>query len=174
MAIQEFVAKSLGSWRSLRSVHHLAFNYLEQVNSEIQIQALAPDNPAVISLCQQYNIEPSLATCPFKMSWEGESDWDENQELKGSTILVPIPEPDNPSRGKLLRDTGYAETIPAIAHYEILPDGTFVLTTKYDRASAEEKIWFVNPNLRLRVSMIKTSEGRGVTTASFSSEIRIS
>ena len=60
----------------------------------------------------------------------------------------------------------------AIANYEIQEDGTFVLTTSYDRASAEEKIWFVNPNLRFRVAMIKTSNGKGVVNASFSTEIR--
>jgi phycoerythrin-associated linker protein len=46
------------------------------------------------------------------------------------------------------------------------------LITEYDRAAAEEKIWFVNPNVRCRVSLIKTSAGTGVVTASFSSEIR--
>jgi phycoerythrin-associated linker protein len=48
----------------------------------------------------------------------------------------------------------------------------FVLVTPYDRASAEERIWFINPNLRFRVSTINTSEGTGVLTASFSSEVR--
>ncbi|MGB7444463.1 MAG: phycobiliprotein lyase, partial [Coleofasciculaceae cyanobacterium] len=43
---------------------------------------------------------------------------------------------------------------------------------EYDRAAAEEKIWFVNPDVRCRVSLIKTSGGTGVLTASFSSEIR--
>ena len=173
MTITKFVEQSLGNWRSLRSVHHLAFSHLEEVNSEIEIIPLNLSDPDVISLCQEHNIDPQLAQSPFKMSWQGESDWDENEELKGSTVLVPIPDTDNPCKGRLLRDQGYAETVTAIAHYEIQPDGTFVLITKYDRASAEEKIWFINPNLRFRVSMIKTSEGKGVTTASFSSELRV-
>ena len=173
MSISEFVEQSLGSWRSLRSVHHLAFSHLEEVNSEIEIIGLSTDDTEVINLCKEHNIDPSLARSPFKMTWEGESDWDEQEELKGSTILVPIPNDDNDNKGRLLRDQGYAETMPAIAEYEIQADGTFVLITKYDRASAEEKIWFANPKLRFRVSMIKTSGGKGVTTASFSSEIRI-
>ena len=139
MAIAEFVEKSLGNWRSLRSVHHLAFSHLEEVNSEIEISSLNLDDPEVIKLCKEHDIDISLAQSPFKMSWEGESDWDEQEELTGSTILVPIPNPDNPQKGRLLRDQGYAETMPAIAEYEILQDGTFVLVTKYDRASAEEK-----------------------------------
>ncbi|NER49388.1 MAG: phycobiliprotein lyase, partial [Symploca sp. SIO1A3] len=103
---------------------------------------------------------------------EGESDWEEGETFEGTTILVPIPEPDNPQAGRLLREQGYAETIPSIGKYHFSEDGTFVLLTAYDRATAEEKIWFVNPNLRLRVSLIKTSAGSGVLTASFSSEIR--
>ena len=47
-----------------------------------------------------------------------------------------------------------------------------LLQTEYDRAAAEERIWFANPNLRFRVATIKTSSGKGITTASFCSEIR--
>ncbi|WP_313941053.1 MULTISPECIES: phycobiliprotein lyase [Calothrix] len=171
MNITEFVANSLGRWRSQRSAHHLAFSHFEAVQSEIDIIALPEDDPAVIDLCKSYNIDPQTAVSPFRMSWEGQSDWDDN-EIKGSCILVPIPDPTDPQRGKLLRDQGYAETIAAAGDYYLTEDGTFVLTTAYDRAAAEEKIWFVNPNVRCRVSLIKTSAGSGVVTASFSSEIR--
>jgi phycoerythrin-associated linker protein len=172
MDITQFVEGSIGQWRSQRSAHHMVFSHFEAVRSEIDIVALTPDNPAVIALCQSYDIDPTLAVVPFQMSWEGESDWDEAEVLKGSTVLVPIPDPNSPNRGQLLRDRGYAETMPAAARYHITEDGVFVLITEYDRAAAEERIWFVNPNLRFRVSTIKTSDGTGVVTASFSSELR--
>lgn len=88
-------------------------------------------------------------------------------------MLVPIPDAEKPSQGQLLRDRGYAETVPAIGRYQLTEDGTFILITEYDRAAAEERIWFGTPNLRFRVSPIKTGNGAGVTTASFSSEIRL-
>ncbi len=172
MDITQFVAGSIGQWKSQRSAHHMIFGHFEAVRSEIEIVALTIDNPAVIELCQAYNFDPSQADSPFQMSWEGESDWDESEVLKGSTVLVPIPDPNLPDRGQLLRDRGYAETIPAAAQYHITADDVFVLTTEYDRAAAEERIWFVNPNLRFRVATIKTSDGTGVVTASFSSELR--
>ncbi len=172
MDITQFVAGSIGQWKSQRSAHHMIFGHFEAVRSEIDIVALTPDNPAVIELCQAYEIDPSQAVSPFHMSWEGESDWDEKEVLKGSTVLVPIPDPNSPNRGLLLRDRGYAETVAAAAKYHITEDGVFVLITEYDRAAAEERIWFVNPNLRFRVSTIKTSDGAGVVTASFSSELR--
>ena len=172
MDIAQFVESSLGCWRSQRSVHHLAFGHFEEVTSTIEIAPLAETDTEVTALCESHQIDPQWATSPFRMSWEGESDWDEDESVQGTTVLVPIPDPHNPKLGKLLRDQGYAETIPAIGQYQLTPDGTFILVTEYDRAMAEEKIWFVNPNFRLRVSLIKTSAGSGVVTASFSSEIR--
>ncbi|VEP18782.1 Chromophore lyase CpcS/CpeS 3 [Hyella patelloides LEGE 07179] len=172
MNIVEFVKLSFGQWRSQRSAHHLAFRHFEEVTSTIDIEQLALDDERVIQLCKAHNIDPQIANSPFKMSWSGESDWDEDETLEGSTILVPIPDPENLTKGRLLREQGYAETIPSIGEYSIGEDGTFLLKTKYDRATAEEKIWFATDNLRFRVSLIKTSDGKGVTTASFSSEIR--
>jgi len=87
-------------------------------------------------------------------------------------VLVPVPDAENPQKGKLLREEGYAETIAAVGNYHLSEDGTFILQTEYDRAAAEERIWFANPNLRFRVATIKTSNGKGITTASFCSEIR--
>ena len=172
MDITQFVARSLGHWRSQRSAHHLAFRHFEAVESEIDIVSIPVDDPRVIELCQAHDYDPSLAVSPFQMSWEGQSDWDEEEELKGSSILVPIPGADG-LRGKLLREQGYAETMPAAGDYHFMEDGTFVLVTSYDRAAAEEKIWFGTDNLRFRVAMIKTSQGTGVVTASFSSEVRV-
>jgi phycoerythrin-associated linker protein len=172
MDIREFVANSIGRWRSQRSAHHLAFGHFEAVQSDIEIEALSPDDPAVLELCKTYSVDAQTAVSPFRMSWEGQSDWDDSEVVKGSCVLVPIPDLEQANRGKLLRDQGYAETIAAVGDYYLTEDGTFVLVTAYDRAAAEEKIWFVNPNVRCRVSLIKTSAGTGVVTASFSSEIR--
>lgn len=178
MDIDTFVARSLGRWRSQRSAHHLAFAHFEEIRSMIDIEPLEKDDPAVLALCESQGVDVGAIATPFKMSWEGETDWDEDDVLKGQTILVPVPDLDqnldHTNSGKLLRDQGYAETIPAAGQYVIHPDGTFVLTTGYDRAAAEEKIWFASENLRFRVSLIKTSDGKGVTTASLSSEVRVS
>jgi phycoerythrin-associated linker protein len=171
MEISEFVTNSLGQWKSQRSAHHLAFRHFEAVESTIDIEVLSLSDPNVVALCEAHNIDPAKAVSPFRMTWEGQSDWDEAEVLKGTSVLVPIVE--TPRQGKLLRDQGYAETISAAGDYHFTEDGTFVLVTAYDRAAAEEKIWFSTPNLRFRVSLIKTSDGTGVVTASFSSEIRV-
>ncbi|VXD20476.1 Chromophore lyase CpcS/CpeS 3 [Planktothrix serta PCC 8927] len=172
MDIAEFVEQSLGRWRSQRSAHHLAFSHFEAVTSIIDIVPLEEQDSDVIALCHSYQIDPELATHPFRMTWEGESDWEEGNIIKGTTILVPIPDQNDFTKGQLLRDQGYAETIPSVGDYQINPEGVFTLLTPYDRAMAEERIWFATPNLRFRVSLIRTSAGTGVVTASFSSEIR--
>ena len=173
MDITQFVERSLGHWRSQRSAHHMAFRHFEAIESEIDIIPIPLDDPQVQELCETHQVDPSQAVSPFKMSWEGQSDWDEEEIIKGSTLLIPIPDPVQPGHGQLLREQGYAETIPAAGQYHFMEDGTFVLETSYDRAAAEEKIWFVNENLRFRVATIKTSAGTGIVTASFSSEVRI-
>ncbi|MEL6491147.1 MAG: phycobiliprotein lyase [Cyanobacteria bacterium J06634_6] len=173
MDIDTFVTRSFGQWRSQRSAHHLAFAHFEEIRSMITIEGIAKDHPEVLALCEGQGVQVSAIATPFKMSWEGETDWNEDDVLKGQTILVPVPNLEIENSGKLLRDQGYAETVPAAGDYTITPDGTFVLTTGYDRAAAEEKIWFASDNLRFRVSLIKTSNGKGVTTASLSSEVRV-
>ena len=174
MDINQFVQLSLGSWSSQRSVHHLAFRHFEQVTSIINIITLECSDPEVIDLCRSQGIDYTYVVNPFRMIWEGETDWDPDSKFfSGSTILVPLPEIGNSRAGKLLRDQGYAETIPSIGEYHITEDGIFVLITEYNHAMAEEKIWFINPNFRLRVSLIRTSRGSGVVTASFSSETRV-
>jgi len=171
MNITEFVELSIGRWRSQRSGHHLAFAHFEEVLSEINIESLSTDDSKVLEICKSNDVNPSSITHPFRMTWEGESDWDE-KTFSGSTVLVPVPDAENPQKGKLLREEGYAETIAAVGNYHLSEDGTFILQTEYDRAAAEERIWFANPNLRFRVATIKTSNGKGITTASFCSEIR--
>lgn len=173
MNIDQFIERSLGTWRSQRSAHHLAFHHFEEVSSQIKILPLENNDERVIALCKNNQVDPHLVSSPFYMTWEGQSDWDEDEVLSGSTVLAPVPDLENPAQGKLLREQGYAETVPAIGHYQLIEDGSFVLTTMYERAAAEEKIWFATPNLRFRVSLIKTGGGTGVTTASFSSEIRV-
>ena len=173
MNIDEFVELSLGRWHSQRSAHHMAFRHFEEVTSTIDIVLLAQDDPKVLELCKLHNINPQSVSHPFRMSWEGESDWDEEETFKGTTVLVPVPEPDNPKVGKLLREQGYAETIPSTGEYHITDDETFILITKYEQTVAEEKIWFASSNnVRFRVSIVKTSDGSGVITPSFSSEVR--
>lgn len=168
--IEHFVTRSLGTWTAQRSGHNLAFRHVEEVESEIRVAPVAAEDPQLMELLASNHVESSAMCCPFSVTWQGTSDWDENATSDGSCLLVPVPESD--TTGRLLRSQGYTETIPAVGHYRFSDDGAFVLVTPYERASAEERVWFATDDLRLRVALMRTSSGRGVLQASFSSEIR--
>ena len=172
MTIEQFVAQSIGDWKSMRSGHSLAFQIFEDVVSEISIISIEKDDPRVLKLVNKIGIS-SEDICPFFMKWEADSDWEPDnpgEVSKGECLLIPIPE-DN-STGRLIRSIGYAELEEAISTYHILDDGTFTLKTQYGQSIAEERIWFVSDNVRCRSSIIRTSEGAGILQASFASEVR--
>ncbi len=170
MDIQEFFELSAGKWFSHRTSHHLAFKQSEDGKSDITIEMLASDHPEVIKLCQQYEIEPSRAQCGARVSWNGTMEWDEEKH-SGSTVLVPVADPDSPNQGKLLREMGYAEKTPVAGSYIMGSDDALTLITEYETMSSEERLWFASPNLRMRVSILKRFGG--FSMASFTSEIRM-
>ena len=176
MNIEQFVAQSEGEWRSMRSGHSLAFQYFEDVLSEIKIEKISKNDPRVKNLLESYNHSEALISSiisPFEMEWSAESDWepdDPTEVAKGSCIILPIPK--GHSSGELLRSVGYAESETATSDYHFLEDGTFILTTQYEQSIAEERIWFASENVRCRSSILKTSAGSGILQTSFASEVR--
>ena len=174
MDIEQFVAQSIGEWRSMRSGHSLAFQQFEDVLSEISIKAFN-DDPNKISELIKASSPPSDSQyqSPFCMEWNAESDWepdDPSEVSSGSCLIVPIPSDE--TSGKLLRSVGYAEAVAAESDYRFLDDGTFILKTHYDQSIAEERIWFISEHVRCRSSVLKTSAGSGILQASFASEVR--
>ena len=176
MTIEQFVAQSLGQWRSMRSGHSLAFQQFEDVLSEINIEAVNTNHQDILELIKATDtdqINSSNVISPFKMEWSAESDWepdDSSQVSSGSCLIVPL-KTDNYS-GILIRSVGYAETESAVSTYQFLDDGTFLLTTHYEQSIAEERIWFVSEHVRCRSSVLRTSAGSGVLQTSFASEVR--
>ena len=176
MTIEQFVAQSIGKWRSMRSGHSLAFQQFEDVLSEINITSIKATDPEIekfLISCERHSYLKKLSS-PFRMEWNAESDWepdDPSEVSSGSCLILPIPKDEY--SGELLRSVGYAESEFAVSNYQFLNDGTFLLTTNYEQSIAEERIWFVSENVRCRSSILKTSAGSGILQASFASEVRI-
>lgn len=174
MNIEQFVAQSLGVWRSMRSGHSLAFQQFEDVLSEISIEGISDTDPIISETIKASSFgKDTTHQSAFKMEWNAESDWepdDPNEVSSGSCVIIPIPS--NSHSGHLLRSVGYAESIPAESSYSFLSDGTFILTTQYEQSIAEERIWFVSQHVRCRSSVLKTSAGSGILQTSFASEVR--
>ncbi|MEH2068255.1 MAG: phycobiliprotein lyase [Nostoc sp.] len=170
MNIEEFFELSAGKWFSHRTIHYLALNQSEHGKSEIVIEALPADHPEVSKLCQQYEINSSSASCGLKVTWNGTT---EREQVKhsGSTVLVSIPDADNPDQGKLLRQIVDTDKTPVPGRYQIDSDGALTLTIEDETMKSEERLWFASPNLRMRVNVLKRSAGFSIT--SFTSEIRL-
>jgi len=172
MDAMAFFQLSTGKWRSQRVTHHLPFRRAESGDSEIEVQALAAEDPKVLEICQLHQVDPSLAIGGAFVRWQGSMAWDRDTENhEGTTVFALVPDPNQPNQGQLLRERGYAEIVPVIGQYAMDAEDGLVLTTEYDTMSSVERFWFAGSNLRLRTSTVKRFGG--LSTASFCAEARI-
>ena len=169
---KEFFQHSAGQWKSQRTTHHLPFRRAESGGSDINVEFLNADDSRIAEICQMHDVDPNLAIGGAFVSWDGSMAWDkENEDHKGTTVFALIPDTDNPRKGKLLRERGYAEIVPVAGLYEMDAEDGLVLITEYETMSIIERFWFVNPNLRLRSSTVKRFGG--FNTATFCAESRV-
>lgn len=172
MDAMEFFRNSAGRWKSQRTTHHLAFRRSETGGSDIYVEALTPDNPKVIEICQLHQVDPALSVGGAFVSWDGSMAWDkEDENHQGSTIFALIPDADNPKQGMLLRDKGYAEVVPVAGRYLIDEQDALILMTEYETMTSIERFWFISSNIRMRTSMVKWFGGANKTT--FCIEVRL-
>lgn len=172
MDVMDFFRMSAGQWNSQRTTHHLPFRRAELGGSTIAVEALDSGHPSVVEICQLHEVDPALAVGGALVTWQGAMAWDkEDENHEGSTVFALVPDADNPSRGQLLRERGYAEIVPVIGRYEIDGDEGLLLITEYETMSSVERFWFANPDLRLRTSVVKRFGG--FSTASFCAESRL-
>ncbi len=168
----EFFRRSAGKWRSRRSTHHLAFRRAELGELEITVTALSAEDARVKEICELHEVNPNLAAGGALVQWHGTMGWDrEGEGHEDSTIMVLIPNEENPRQGKLLREKGYAELMPVAGRYELDAADGLVLTTEYETMSAIERFSFTSNDIRLRTSTVKRFGG--FNTASFCIETRI-
>lgn len=168
MDIVEFFQQSSGKWFSQRTSHHPA-KPIESGKSDLVIELLPQDHPAVVTLCQQYNVDPVLASCGIQINWDGSVEGD-REKHKGTTVLVAVADSDKPNEGKLLREPTGANQGTS-GRYILGSDEVLTLITESESLHSEERIWFASPNLRLRTAMVK--QANGFSLATFCSEIRM-
>ena len=168
----EFFRQSAGDWHSQRTTHHLAFRRSETGNSQIHVENLSLDHFKILEICSMHNIDPSEASGGSFVSWDGSMSWDkEDENHTGSTVFVLVPEKNNPQKGSLLRERGYAEIVPVAGQYYIDKENALVLITEYETMSVFERFWFINSDTRLRTSTVKRFGG--FNTATFCVESRV-
>lgn len=172
MDAMEFFIACAGRWRSQRSTHHLPFRRAETGESEIEVKTLAADNPRVVEICELHQVDPSLAAGGALVSWVGTMAWDKTDENHtDSTVMVVVPDRDNPRAGQLLREKGYAEIAPVAGRYLMDDSDGLILLTEYETMSSQERFSFINSDLRMRTSAVKRFGG--FSTASLCVETRV-
>ena len=172
MDAMEFFQKSAGKWRSQRTTHHLAFRQAEMGSSDIQVTTLTASDPKVVEICKMHDIDPGLAAGGAFVTWDGAMAWDKDDENhKGSTVFAIVPDKDDPRKGRMLRERGYAEIVPVVGRFEMDDEDALILITEYETMSTIERFWFPSPNLRMRTSAVKRFGG--FNTSTFCTEVRV-
>ena len=170
ITIKEFIDKSIGEWKSIRSTHTLAFQEFENTNSSLIISYQNIGSNEVLEIKNRFNssIKVSFA---IKITWKSFSEWStENKSHESNTILIFAPKDE--LTGILIKDKGYAEQIPSSSRYMIDGSNTFNIETEYNSTISEEKIWFLTENVRSRYSVIKNKINKGILQTSHATEIK--
>ena len=170
ITIKEFIDKSIGEWKSIRSTHTLAFQEFENTNSTLKITYQDIESEDVLEIKNKLKFSKNISFA-IKISWKSISEWStENKSQESNTILIFVPK--DAYTGTLIKDKGYAEQIPSSSRYIIDESNTFNIETEYNSTISEEKIWFLTENVRSRYSVIKNKINKGILQTSHATEIR--
>ena len=170
ITIKEFIDKSIGEWKSIRSSHTLAFQEFENTNSSLIISYQNIESDVVIDIKNRLQCSQDLSFA-IKISWKSVSEWTtENKSQESKTILIFVPKDE--FKGTLIKDKGYAEQIPTTSRYYMDETKTFNIQSEYNSTISEEKIWFLSENVRSRYSVIKNKINKGILQTSHATEIR--
>jgi len=169
--INQFIDKSIGEWKSIRSTHTLAFQEFENSTSKIYIQSINPKNKKVVEIFKNYKFSSSLESIAISIRWQAISDWEDNNISEGDeTILIFLPKDEN--SGIVLRNKGYTESVISSSNYFIDEQNNLHIKTIYKSTISEERISFLSAHIRSRFSTIRNQENKSVIQTSHTSEIR--
>lgn len=169
MEIVNFFETLAGKWFSQRTTHHLTAQTSQAGQSNLVIEFLPPIDSAVVQLCSELSQDASQVLCGLRVNQDSRMDGD-THNTQTSTLLAAL-KPNGDNRGTLLQKTAAA---PALVGHYCLENEVLTITTDTDAGQAEERLWYVNPNLRMRTSVLKESpDSEDVKVTSFCSEIRM-
>ena len=114
--INQFIDKSIGEWKSIRSSHTLAFQEFENSTSKIYIKHINKKNKKVVEIFKNYKLSLNLESITISINWQAISDWEENYMSEGDeTILIFLPKDEN--SGIVLKNKGYTESFISSSNY---------------------------------------------------------
>ena len=169
--INQFIDRSIGEWKSIRSTHSLAFQEFENSTSKIYIRYINPKNKKVIEIFKNYKHSLKLKSIAIYIKWQAISDWEDNDMSEGDeTILIFLPKDEN--SGIVLRNKGYTESSISSSNYFFDEQNNLHIKTFYKSTFSEERISFLSTHIRSRFSTTRNLENNSVIQTSHTSEIR--
>jgi hypothetical protein len=169
MNIKEFLNLSAGNWFVQRTNYQLNAGEADNSKADITVEFLSSDDAQVIQICEQNNIDASLSLGGTKYSWDTSVDALKPKQ-KGSSLLILIPNSNEPQTGKLLKQSKNINENNSFGRYILGQDLALTLIVETENIYAEERQWFASDNLKFRTTIVKDSNGN--TQTSFYSEIR--
>ena len=169
--INQFIDKSIGEWKSIRSTHTLAFQEFENSTSKIYIKHINPKNKKVLEIFKNYKLSLNPDYIAISIKWKTTSDWEEDNTFEeDETILIFLPQDEN--SGIVLRNKGYTESVISSSNYFVDKQNNLHIKTNYKSTVSEERICFLTTHIRSRFSTIRNQENNSVIQTSHTSEIR--
>jgi len=168
--INQFIDKSIGEWKSIRSTHTLAFQEFENSTSKIYIKHINSKNKKVIEIFKNYKLSLSPEIIAISIKWQSISDWDDDISEEDETISIFLPKDDN--SGIVLRNKGYTESFISSSNYFVDGQNNLHIKTIYKSTVSEERISFLSTHIRSRFSIIRNLGNNSVIQTSHTSEIR--
>jgi len=169
--INQFIDKSIGEWKSIRSTHTLAFQEFENSTSKIYIKHINSKNKKVVEILKNYNFSFKLEIRAISIKWQATSDWeDDDISEEDETILIFLPKDEN--SGVVLRNKGYTESTISSSNYFFDEQNNLHIKTIYKSTVSEERISFLSSHIRSRFSTIRNQGNKSVIQTSHTSEIR--
>ena len=169
--INQFIDKSIGEWKSIRSTHTLAFQEFENSTSKIYIKHINKKNKKVVEIFKNYKFSLNLESIAISINWQAISDWEDDYMSEGDeTILIFLPKDEN--SGIVLRNKGYTESFISSSNYFVDEQNNLHIENIYQSTVSEERISFLSTHIRSRFSTIRNLENNSVIQTSHTSEIR--
>ena len=169
--INQFIDKSIGEWKSIRSTHTLTFQEFENSTSRINIKNINSKNKKFIEIFKNHKLSFNLENTAISIKWQAFSDWEEdNMSERDETIMIFLPKDEN--SGIVLRNKGYTESFISSSNYFFDEQNNLHIKTIYKSKISEERISFLSTHIRSRFSTIRNLENNSVIQTSHTSEIR--
>ena len=169
--INQFIDKSIGEWKSIRSTHTLAFQEFENSTSKIYIKHINSKNKKVIEILKNFKLSLNPESIAISIKWQAISDWeDDDKSEDDETILIFLPNDEN--SGIVLQNKGYTESVISSSNYFVDEQNHLHIKTNYKSTVSHERICFLSTHIRSRFSTIRNQENNSVIQTSHASEIR--